>query len=572
MRLVDRLYDWLSQGPTPDCDRIFGAALPLAEPAWERRIVDVLLYRATDAAWAALIGQYDRLPADVRERLLAAPERVQGGISIAYKSDSAEVRLNALRTLADQPCPRMAYLLSQAIRDPSPRIRELAGGVFRTVADAFLTLVDDDPHEVTRHCADVAAARRQLVLGLEEALRTFDLHHRNEVIETALWFSRDLGDRLWERLNARRGRLGVAVSEQLGQWNHPRLAHFLVTALRHPTWRRVAAARLARWSTREELHAMLRETDQLDDSCIRKNLAYVQNPRWFDRVDPSLRVLDPDLRSRMPRWTCHAGIDDQRKTALLTRWIASEDPALHRAAVYALAEVDTPAARKLLRQVAKSDSPLATFARWCVVALDTEVVRAAIEGRGTARVGACAPPVLSPSEQSTSDDCTMLWQTCRRTPADERGPLIAALRAHAEVWRPQLRAFLHSPDPRDRILALQVISTEQLALRFRHDLEPLLDDPVDGIRRLAKTLVQVLSQQPAHQAEDPAVAAVPPPTGEDPQRDRSRRRLRRMLEKLSSGEADATDARTIHVVRELLSEVYGPGRPEDSGTTAEEQS
>ncbi len=561
MRLVDRLYDWLSQGPTPDCDRIFGAALPLAEPEWKRRIVDVLLYRATDAAWATLIGQYDQLEPEVRERLLAAPERVQGGISIAYQSGSADVRHNALRALADQPCPRMAYLLSQAIRDPSPRIRELAGQVLRTVADAFLKLVDDEPYDEMMHCPDVAAARRQIVLGIEEALRGFELHHRNEVLETALWFSRDLGERLWDKLNARRSRLGVAVSEQLGQWNHPRLAHFLVTALRYPTWRRAAAGRLARWRTREELHALLRETDLLDDPAIRKNLAYVQNPHWFDRIDPGLRLVEPSLRPHVPRWACHAGIDDQRKTALLTRWVASRDPDLHRAAVYALAEVDTPAARKLLRQVAKSDSPLATFARWCVVALDTEVVRAAIEGRHGARGGSLPPPALSPSEQASSDDCTMLWQTCRRTPASERGPLIAALRAHAEVWRPQLRAFLHSPDPRDRILALQVISTEKLALRFRHDLEPLLNDPVEGIRRLAKTLAQVLSQQPIPRSEHPTAAAVPPPDGNDPDRDRARRRLRRMLEKLSTGEADATDARTLALVRSLLDQVYGSGKP-----------
>ncbi|MFQ5807957.1 MAG: hypothetical protein ACE5I3_16045, partial [Phycisphaerae bacterium] len=65
MRLVDRLYDWLSQGPTPDCDRIFAAALPHAEPAWSERIVRILLKRGQEASWAALIGRYDQLAPEI---------------------------------------------------------------------------------------------------------------------------------------------------------------------------------------------------------------------------------------------------------------------------------------------------------------------------------------------------------------------------------------------------------------------------------------------------------------------------------------------------------------------------
>ncbi len=554
MLLVNKLYDWLSQGPSPDCDRILAAGLPRAEAQWRERIVAVLLARQNAAAWGGLIAAYDQLDEPTRAHIRQQRDHFYDGVALAYKSSDAEARANALRALADAPCIRMFYLLSQAVRDPAPRVRALAGGVLRQAADAFLAALETD--RPLDHCGEIDEARRRAVLALDEALRTFDLHHRNEVLEVALWFAEDLGPRLWQRLETRRSRVRVAVAEQLASWNGPRLAYFLVTALTRPDWRRNAARLLAGWQTPEQIKALLEQSDLLDDPEIRRNLSAVHEPRWFDRLDPRLRLLPEHLRPLAPRWTCHAGFSEARRASLLSRWVDSDDPELHKAAVYALAEIDSPTARAILQQVADSDSPLATFARWCVVALETEIVKAALNAPLRGRTEHPATPA-TPQEQAASDDCTMLWQACRRTPPAKRGPLIAALREHADVWRPQLQAYMRSPDPRDRILALQVVSTEKLALRFRRDLEALLDDPLDGIRHLAQTLIRVLSQQPLLPRHSDEELSVPAPDGEDPERDRQRRKLRAMLEKLSSGQADPSDPKTVERVRELLRQVYG---------------
>ena len=97
MRLVDHLYDWLLHGPSPGCDRILTAALSQAEPAWAEHMMQVLLLRGRDASWAGLIGQYDRLAPEIRELLQHPDEHVQGGIALALKSPSRDVRVNALR-------------------------------------------------------------------------------------------------------------------------------------------------------------------------------------------------------------------------------------------------------------------------------------------------------------------------------------------------------------------------------------------------------------------------------------------------------------------------------------------
>jgi hypothetical protein len=227
-----------------------------------------------------------------------------------------------------------------------------------------------------------ATERRQIILALGEALRTFDLHNRVEVLETSLWFARELGEALWKKLTARGSRAGTLVNEHLASWSHPRLAHFVVCALRQSIWRETAGRVLRTWKTVPELSALLRESDLLDDPKIRAQLNAVRQPQWFTKCNDGLTGLPPHLRPSAPRWVCHAGYRERDQTALLARWLRASDARLHEAVVYALAEVDTVGARVLLTQVADSASPLAPFARWCVAALDTDLVRSTVNRAG----------------------------------------------------------------------------------------------------------------------------------------------------------------------------------------------
>ena len=573
MKLVNQLYDWLSHGPTPDCDRIFAAALVRAEPAWAERIVRVLLGRGNEASWAALIGRYPHLPPEVHARLHESGELTHAGIALASKSPCIETRTNALLALEDRPDARMAYILSAAIRDPAPKVRALAAQTLRKTTDIFLDrpppLVDAD-HAVRRA---YEAERQQLVLASEEALRTFDLHSRREVLETALWFARDLGEVLWQKLRSRRSRASVVTADHLLTWNHPRLAHFLVSALKRPAWRAVAGQMLKAWCTAPQVTALLGESDLLDDPKIRDQLAAIQNPRWFTQIDTGLSELPTELQQLAPRWVCHAGYREREKTSLLSHWVQAVDQRVHRATVYALAEVNDSGARALLRQVAASDSPLASFARWSLPGSKPEARPAATASQpAEGEPPGPASDAVPAAENESDTDFAMLWQTCRRMHPSTRGELIAALRENANVWRTRLKAHLRSPDPRDRILAIQVISTDKLAAQFRGDLEPLMTDSVEGIRRLTQTLVRAISRQPL----PPHPPAPEPPrrdaTPDEQAQDAARHELRALLERVSSGTPTAADADLIVRVRDLLQQVYsGPAGAAPAGVVEEDR-
>ncbi len=382
MPLVDRLYGWLSQGSTPDCDRIFAAALVHAGPPWSERIIRALLGRGHEASWAALIGHYERLTPELRAQLQQRSDRMKAGIALALRSPSADTRANALLASDEQPHIRMAYLLPDAIRDPAPRVGTLAAQVWRRMVDAFLDRPPPSADADGASCRARATERQAIILALKEALGTFDLHKRVEVLETGLWLARELGETLWNKLTSRRSPAGMLVKQHLSSWNHPRLAHFLVSALSRPEWRETAGRVLRTWKTVAELTALLRESGPLGDPEIREHLSCVEHPAWFSETDDGLTELPPELRPLAPRWVCHAVYREPERTALLSRWLRAPDPDLHRAVVYALAEVDTAGARALLRQVAESASPQASFARWCVCALDTDRVRSAMSGAG----------------------------------------------------------------------------------------------------------------------------------------------------------------------------------------------
>jgi hypothetical protein len=302
--------------------------------------------------------------------------------------------------------------------------------------------------------------------------------------------------------------------------------------------------------------ALLRQEGLLEHPAIRRYLTSIRNPLWFTQTDDRLTEFEPCLRRRAPLWVCHAGYSDPARMTLLSRWLRAPDPDLQSAVVHVLARLDTPDARTLLEQVGDSDSQLASFARWCGQACDADVVGAAWKEP----VSALKPPEPdAEAEQARrreiDADWSMLWLACRRTEPNGRGELIATLREHADVWDLQLRSRLQSSDPRDRVLALHIVSTQHLARQFRKDIEPLLNDSVEGIRQLTRRLMQWSSREPVGEACP--VASQPRGTPPDTATlEQMRHELRAALERLGSGETDARDADLVTRVRGLLREVY----------------
>ncbi len=360
MGKIDQLYKALAADPDPETDRILAAALPQAEPAYAARIASILLRRERETSWAGLVAHYDRLTLDVQVQVRARPELLQAGMAAALGSSVPGARANALALLAEHPCPKLGYALVDCLRDTSPRNRGAAAAALRRCA----LFVADGGGGDAQAASAAAGERAALLQALRDALRTFGLHRHTEVVEAALWFARELGESLWEALADQRARLGHVVEEHLGEWDHARLAGFLLRALARPAWRQAALGLLRNWREPGQLAAILRNSDVLRVPQIREHLHYLRRPRWLTACAPDLSDLAAAERAQLPHWICHLGLSDEERLALLARWHASRYPEVRRAAVYALAALELPQTPEILAQIVRGGDAVACFARW----------------------------------------------------------------------------------------------------------------------------------------------------------------------------------------------------------------
>ncbi|MFH1746008.1 MAG: hypothetical protein ABIG44_03075 [Planctomycetota bacterium] len=559
---ADRLYNWLTELSSPDAERIMAAALARAEQPYLDRIVHQLLDRGTDAAWAALVANYDRLDPEFRQQLRCAPDRLRVGLAAALAAPhDPRARGNALWALTDNPYPTLSYLLPDALRDASGDVRKAATRALRCIAQ----MVIEPPTLDNPILADqdlLATGRAEVVKAVWEALRTFDLHYCREVIEISLWFARDFGDQLWEFLGNRRSECGNIASHNLSAWSGPYLARFLLEGLKRQGWRGPARQILLGWNTSAHFAAILRNTDLLTDREICRSLASFKNPVWLSEVDRNLSSLPVDVRHLAPHWVARLGLDMDLKIQVLSEWLRSESLAVGRSCVYALATLDTPEVIPHLEKIATGNSPLAVFTRWW------------ISGQRDGPLPAVStPPADTNFSLPPAHDFDRLWKTCRRRITAEDSRMLDLLRANLGKWLAEVSARLTSSDPHDRLLGLRIIYGTDHVGEFPSQLATLVNDPVDSVRHLARAVVKAASSaesDPISPEDSPSLPLEQQLAVEDVQRNVLRHKVREALASLSAvaGESEDMD-QCIQEVRLLLRQIAMVDSSGDQPTTTE---
>jgi len=352
MSRIDILYRWLARVTDPAVEEILAAGLTHAEPEYAARIAELLLNRRHDATPGALVAHYDRLPEELRQRIRRRTELVRAGIAIAIHYPDSRARQNALLLLREVPCPPLAYLAADALRDSSGLVREAAAQALCRLADYALTA---EPAER----AEVAAA-------LLTALRTFEAHGRQDILEPCLWFAREHGEALWQILGDPRARARQVIFDRLREWNSPRLAGFLLLALAQTAWRETARQLLEGWAEAAHVVALLSHTDLLPQPEVRRGLRLLRRPAWAASADRMLETLSPRQRAQLPHWICRLGFDAFERLRYLERCLDAPWPEVQRAACQALAALNDEQAVRVLVRVATRRTAGSVFARWYV--------------------------------------------------------------------------------------------------------------------------------------------------------------------------------------------------------------
>lgn len=552
MPLVDNLYAWLATGPSPDCDGIVAAALENAESPWFEQLLALLGKRGHAASWAALITIYGRLPQDYQELLRSNPVLLGEALERALAAPQSAARHNAIQAFQTIGSPKHSYLLVGALRDSIQSVRTAAGQAFRRCAESYFTALADDAEQNEERRARLTADRRGLARAAQEALRTFDLHHQVEALETCLWFAADLGPAIWEALGNPRSRAANVVATRLPHWNNPRMGGFLLACLGNTTWRPRALPFLQEWTDKEQLVALLRAEPLLDAPEIRRNLAQVRGRPWI-AINEKMSGIPRELCKTVPRWITLVQLKDDERAAVLGRWLASPVAEVQRHTVYALSQLNSVEARRMMRQASLSRGVTGTYARWFLIGGEINA------GTTLLLRGRDRNQELHTEEPKDNDEpiwdfgLDSLWQAAKRSAGTERSLVIELIREFQVLWRSALAQKALSEDPRERLLFLQIVSTKSLAPAYRAELAGLASDGVAAVRQLAAKVVQNIQSTPSPVFSEQNRGPDAPPAPQDWQEDE----LRRLFLRLQRDPEAAGSVPIVSRLKEQLRTVCG---------------
>jgi HEAT repeat protein len=361
--MIERVYDWFAAGPSPECDRALAAGLEHAEPAYRGRIVETLLARRNACAWSILIGRFATLESAERAALFAERAALRDGLSIAVRTGATADRLSALNVLEESGDPRMAYVLAESLHDRTRDVRSRAVQVLHAIAARVADQAPLGPDASADARRAWQTDRDDVAEALDEALRLFDRHYGIELVQAALWFMPELGERVWDVIEDK-PRMRLLLLDHLPSWNHPRLAGFLMRALTHPHLRTAALTLLKGWRSRMEMEALLAHGAALRNPDVRRALGLLKQPAWLNTLVADLEQMPPALQPAAPALVSVLGIGDAARMSLLWGWVRAGSPALRRAAVYALASLPAREVAARMTEVARDSDPVGTFAGW----------------------------------------------------------------------------------------------------------------------------------------------------------------------------------------------------------------
>ncbi len=529
---IERLYQWIAQTPDVAADAILGAGLTNAEPEWATRMIQTLLGRNSTAAWCELVRHFSRLAPEQAAQVCAQPDWTQMAIAAVLRDEDAEHRLNAIQALARLDSARVAYLLPPLLRDGAPAVRAQAASALRALAERFVEppAASDNPEEYRKSRGQVASA-------LREALRTFDLHHRVELLESATWFSVDLGESLWSQIQNHRSRVGTVIGEHLAIWNHPRMAAFLLESLKHPAWRGTAAQLLKSWRTPGAVAAILSQSELLEDEELRGQLGALRSPVWFNDADDDLSNLPPELKVGAVRWTLTHCYGDEERLALYGRWLSSREPRLRGAAIAGAATLTRGDVSGLLRTALEVREPYNFLARWALLARDSAAPQMLRQAAATAAESALTAPEFE-----------ALWVFAESLPIGPREPLAALLRDFSPQCDGLATRAGSAPTLRARTWCMQYLNSPELLTRHARAVLPMLRDPAEQVRASAQYVFGELIG-----AESGAAPKAPLLSTSDPLRKNLYQTINRMS--AAGGAPQSAELRELH---ELLTALHTP--------------
>ena len=512
-----RVLDLLRQSRDPAADEALVAAATRVPPDLQAEIIAILLEHATDAGLEALPAIYDKLVPDCRDWIVAHASRLFASLRANIRSSVVQTRLNTLAIIRRSGCLQLAYLAGYAMHDGAPSVRAEAAATLRDLADRHYATYTETT-SVLRDAAEADGSlsrpivqtlhllreeRKHLLAALRDALHCYESHHRQEIIEAAMFLASELEDSLFQQSTLKLGKLTQAMNDVLAGSLSPRLAPFIYVALGHQEVRRRILPALLNCRDAAFFAEFIRHHWLARDPSVRRQLQTIRNLAWLTDGLEAVFSLPLDAALLMPGWLLLLGLPPDQKIALLLNLLLLDDPAVSRAAVWALIRIDTPAATLALRSVLDQERPeLATIVRR---ELDFRRRREARQARQVRkdRPQAWAALLDRAGLREEFDDFWHHLEQIHPEDAAAGGPLAVK---YVPGFVMQMQMKLLSSQPLERLRALRIIIALCLTEAFQKEIFAAANDGVAEVRAAAATALGHLGESTSRRILERALA------------------------------------------------------------------
>lgn len=168
------------ESPEPGVDQALAAALPSADDATRRRIVEVLLQRGDPTALRTLILQFEPLPPDVQHQVVESADTLYRPLREATRlAEGRKAALEIIRRCGD---PKLAYLAASLLRDRDEAVRADAGVCLIELARQAAT----DHHPGVNWRVDAHGAG-ELIHSVEEVIQHNTPDRHEAALVAAMW-------------------------------------------------------------------------------------------------------------------------------------------------------------------------------------------------------------------------------------------------------------------------------------------------------------------------------------------------------------------------------------------------
>ncbi len=517
------VFEILRTEQDPAADAALLAALQDADPPVAQAIVETILSRNTKEGLIGLVQHFHLLDESLRQAVLIDWERLFSVLREAAQSRHDQTRVNVLEIIRRARIYRAAYLVETALRHRASKVRAAASTTLCFLADELLRtapahLSNSDlesmtPEQIHQEMADLesyAEDRRQVVSSIEAALSCFEVHHQAQVVEAALWFVDEMSQTFWALMNAQGSRIAQAAVQLLQKGITPRLVPFAMTALNSSELRPNVLRAFAAGGDLALLEEWLRQSWRLVQPKTARAMNCLKQLACAGEFGRELFLLPPRSHRHLPHWIASTSMAPRDKVELLQEVLHRGDRDTKRAVLWALGSMPDVPVNEMLRNFHCPEDPeveqLARLdlARRCP--LEAPLSRL-LAGKAWAQsLG------RTPRPQAITFD--RYWAAFDGLREEQKLELGRQMLECTPLLKSMLGRRLSSPELGERVRAIRVISTLELADKFQEHLYQLCHDPRSEVRSAAVAalapLNNAVSRRLAHNAlqdEDARVQA-----------------------------------------------------------------